>query len=170
MIPVIAIGVGLILAWFIRREQPPRALFSGVGPYFWLITPCVALFTWMVLVGWDDNTPGVKAGIAGFVAFMWVLVLAIASPTRFRWAPRVVTGFVASAYIWYLGVEGWHAIQTRSLEGTRSGTSVVQALAGFIFFGLPSLWFTFAGRSRATLLEDTSGEGGAATRHAGSDV
>ena len=165
----IAVIIGTGLAWLLRRQQPPRALLAGVGPYFWIITPVVALFTWMVLVGWHDNTLGQKVGIAGFVAFMWVLVLAMASPTRFRWAPRVVTGTVALAYIAYVGFEARQALKGAPLTGPRSQPSLVNALLGFLVCGVPAAVYTIRGRSGEPLLDGAQDAGTAATVTAGSD-
>ena len=142
MWPFLAVSAGLLLLWLVRRQQPPRALFIGTGPYFWLIAPFIALFSWMVLVGWSDNTPGQKAGIAGFVAFMWVLLLALASPTRFRWAPRLVTGTVALAYLAYAVDEALRTFRGEPIARGPSAASLPNALLGLLVYGVPAALYT----------------------------
>ncbi len=173
MIPLLAALVGLGLAWLTRRQQPPRALLSGAGPYFWVLAPVIALFTWMMLAGWDENTAGQKVGIGGFIALMWVLVLAVASPARCRWAPRVVTASVALTYAWYFLSEVVRALDGGPLLGSRSEPTLLNALLGLLCFGVPAGAYALRGR-RGHSLWDGSGQDtpsdDPASGHAGPDA
>ncbi len=63
-----------------------------------------------------------------------------------RWAFRVLTGLVFLAYSVYLIYEFFFSKSSFRLIGSRGEDSPRNALLGFIFIGLPCLWYTLFGR------------------------
>ena len=126
------------MAFFSRRYRP---LFSETPVYFWVLCPFVLVFAILMAVGRPEDTPTQRAGSMVVALLAVLFLLGLASPRRFRWAARTVTGAVFLIYLAFVCVETWRAVQLRSL----AGTSLVLALIGMLVWGIPALVFALSG-------------------------
>lgn len=126
------------MAFFSHRF---RRLFSETPVYFWALCPFVLVFAILMAIGRPEDTPTQRAGSMVVALLAVLLLLGLASPLRFRWAARMVTGAVFLIYLAFVCLEAWRAIQLRSV----AGTSLVLALVGMLVWGIPALVFALSG-------------------------
>src|SRR5262245_8009682 len=87
--------------------------------------------------------------IHGISAMLVLATLGLADVRRFRWSLKFVAAGVLIAYTIYVGSEAWLWWNGKPLGflSSRSQSNLVNAIGGFIAFGLPSIVFLLTGRS-----------------------
>lgn len=118
--------------------------------FFWVLAPL--MLGTAVLFEFYLPEPPTWQGRLLLHAMSAVLVMAtlgLADVRRFRWALKFVAGGVLVAYSLYVGSEAWLWWNGKPLGllSSKSESNLVNAIGGFIAFGLPSIVFLLKGRS-----------------------
>jgi len=121
--------------------RSPALLESMSAPMRWLLV-CVivpsAIGLLLLIPRW---TIGATVVMCVFETAMVLLVLGLCAPVRFRWALRGVGFMIFLLFAMYL-IDQIMSPRAPAQAGGGSTTSVWNALAGLIVFGIPSLWYT----------------------------
>lgn len=107
----------------------------------WVLVGFLLLFTWMMLFGWETATHTQRVGDAVFSAFMLVLALGVAAPTRFVWALRVTAAAVFVAYAIYFIAEVVRLLDGGHQRFALNTPSATTAGIGLLVYGIPALVF-----------------------------
>jgi hypothetical protein len=106
-----------------------------------IIVAFILLFVWMMLGGWESDTPKVRFFSALFAAFMLVLAVGVAAPSRFLIALRVVAATVAVAYLLYFVTQVAALLRGEEQRFQTGRPSAVMAGIGLIVYGVPAIIF-----------------------------
>jgi hypothetical protein len=106
-----------------------------------IIVAFILLFVWMTLAGWQNDTPRAHLFSALFAAFMLVLALGVAAPSRFLIALRIVAGTVAVAYLLYFVTQVAALLRGEEQHFQTGRPSAVMAGIGLIVYGIPAVIF-----------------------------
>jgi hypothetical protein len=116
--------------------------------YFWVLAPIMpATATVLPLV---VGPPSWQGQLVTYV-FSGALVLAtiaLAAPTRFRWAVKGVAAVVLLAYVWYAGSEvvaRWEG-KASGFGSGRGRANLCNAVRGLLVFGVPAAYVLLRGR------------------------
>jgi hypothetical protein len=107
----------------------------------WTIVAFILLFVWMTLAGWETDSPQSRLFAGLFSAFMLVLALGVAAPSRFLIALRIVAGTVAIAYLLYFLFELTALLRGEEQHFQRGRPSALMAGLGLLIFGVPAIIF-----------------------------
>lgn len=107
----------------------------------WTIVAFILLFVWMTLAGWETDSPRTRLYAGLFSAFMLVLALGVAAPSRFLIALRVVAGTVAVAYVLYFVFELAALLRGEEQHFQRGRPSALMAGLGLLVYGVPAIIF-----------------------------
>lgn len=130
-------------------------------PSRFILAAVLVLLAWMVLSGWETDTPKARVFSAVFAAFMLILALGLAAPSRFGIAFRIVAGVVAVAYTWYFVSEVLALLRGANQPLRMGQPSALMAGIGLLIFGVPALVFALSGVNTgwvARLLRRARGE------------
>jgi hypothetical protein len=122
-----------------NSEVPRRGIL-------WFATIAMALFTGFMCLffsqaGWTRFSVGFEV-ISGAVAI--ALLLTLINKDRYWWAMRVITFIIFALYFWYVIDECY--IKQKPLQlGGLGDASPLNAVRGFLFFGVPCLLYTLWG-------------------------
>ncbi len=105
----------------------------------WTIVAFLAGFTWMVLAGWETDTPTQHLWDVGFAAFMFLLAIGLIAPTHSRWALRAVAGIVGAGYLVYFASETINLLRGERQVLRLSQPSATTAGLGFLIYGIPAV-------------------------------
>jgi hypothetical protein len=118
--------------------------------FFWVLAP-VMLGTAVLFEFYLPKAPTWQGELLvhGISAILLLATLGLADVRRFQWALKFVAGGVLIAYSIYLGSEAWLWWNGQPLGflSSRSQSNLMNAIGGFIAFGVPSIVFLLKGRS-----------------------
>jgi hypothetical protein len=121
-------------------------VFGGSRFLFWTLTPVVAIAAGGALLTIGDPLSADGAIRLLFATCLILFLLALASPRRFWWASRGVTGLVFVACLCFLIDQCIESQRAVPPPGRRGEDMLQNAIHSFVVFGLPSLWFTIRRR------------------------
>ena len=124
-----------------------KTLFGGSKFIRWTLSPLLLLFA--ILMPFLIEKWTLIAGIlmAGMELACVALLMGFWLPSNIgHWAFRVLAGVVFLAYAGYLICEFFFSDAPFKLAENRGETSPLNAMLGFIFIGLPCLWYSLVGR------------------------
>jgi hypothetical protein len=107
----------------------------------WIVVVFILLFVWMTLAGWQSDTPRARFFSALFAAFMLVLALGVAAPSRFLIALRIIAGIVAVAYLLYFVTQVAALLSGDEQHFQIGRPSAVMAGIGLFVYGVPAIIF-----------------------------
>jgi len=115
--------------------------------FFWVMLPVLVLIAGLPFYtahAWNFRN---IAGAVILGVFCSMLALMIYDTEKFNWAARGMAAMLFLICAGYLGGETYKGIQAKTFypDGTRSSTSVPNAIKAFAVFGLPSLLYTIFG-------------------------
>ena len=111
----------------------------------WTVIGFILLFTWMLLSGWETESPRGKLGVAVLVAVTLTLAVGLAKPGRFLIALRMVTGTVAIGCLYY-AISEIIDLLTHGPQPVAVGQpSAVMSMLAVIVWGIPCAVFAIAG-------------------------
>lgn len=136
-----------------RKKEPHRKR----GFFFWALSPWLVLF--IVVMGFviDKSDPGPLALLIAIELLAILMLLGLWDGYRFWWAWRGVGALVFLGYLAYVVsmlIEEWGAFKVPKHRGE---SAFVNALVGFVVFGLPGLWYAVF--ARLTLREEEKQKG-----------
>lgn len=113
----------------------------------WFASGGMLLFTWFMYLFFDQR--GWETRDVIFIAISGAmtsgLVLTLINAQRYWWGMRIVTFIIFACYLSYLLYEFWWSGRELELTARRSSATPFNAILGFLFFGVPSLLYTFWG-------------------------
>jgi hypothetical protein len=107
----------------------------------WTLVAFILLFVWMTLAGWETDSPRARLIAGLFSAFMLVLALGVAAPSRFLIAIRIVAGTVAIVYLLYFLVELSALLRGEQQHFQKGRPSALMAGLGLLIYGVPAIIF-----------------------------
>ena len=115
----------------------------------WLLTPPMVLFTiFLWFVAAQEKLTGNQILIySGITIITFGLLVYTISPKRGWWGPRLVTFSIFVAYLSYLISEFVYTDHPFDPTVHHGAQSPFNALLGFFIFGIPSLLYTFSGKT-----------------------
>lgn len=124
-----------------------RTLFASSQFVRISLTPFLLLFAVLLPLAIPKWTPTGVAIVVALESMCIALLLGFWLPPRHRhWAFRGVAGLVFLSYTGYLIYEFFFTNGPLQLPRNRAEASPYNALLGFVFIGLPCLWYTIFGR------------------------
>jgi hypothetical protein len=124
-----------------------QTLFGGSRFIRWSLSPFVLLFAVLMPLAIEQWTPARVALMAVMECMCLALLAGFWFPARFGvWAFRGLAGAVFLSYTGYLIYEFCFSTTPFRLFQSRGEASPRNALLGFVFVGLPSLWYALLGR------------------------
>jgi len=106
-----------------------------------IIVAFILLFIWMTLAGWESDSPQTRLLSGLFSAFMLVLALGVAAPSRFLIALRTVAGTVAVVYLVYFVTQLAALLRGEEQHFQRGRPSALMAGIGLLVYGVPAIIF-----------------------------
>ena len=107
----------------------------------WIIVAFILLFVWMMLAGWETDSPQTRLVSGLFSAFLLVLALGVAAPGRFMIALRIVAGTVAVVYLLYFVAQLAALLRGEEQHFQRGRPSALMAGIGLLVYGVPAIIF-----------------------------
>ena len=127
-----------------------KGLFGGSRFIFWCLGPLCLLCGVGCIIGalFAFASKDLKAAITLTLlgALGVCIFLALLNIKKFLWAARVVTGIVALCYVLYFAETYFIEKQSLTPSARKSAATPWNAIMGFLFIGVPCLWFTIRGR------------------------
>mgnify|MGYP001419267268 CR=1 FL=1 len=110
-----------------------------------VVAVVIAILIYMTLAGWAEDSRRVRFFSISFSAFMLLLAVGVAFPSRGMWPLRAVAGIVAITYSWYAYTE-WRLVAHGEVQVFDIGRpSAAMALLGLFVIGFPSAVFALSG-------------------------
>ena len=123
--------------------------------YFWVLAPAT-LATAIGLPFWTDPpTLGGRVLMWAISGALFCATVGLANPRRFSRALKPVAAVILLGYCSYAVAEfsGWRNGKPFGIGGSRSDTSLYNALCGLIVYGVPSILFLLSGRSGSSAVD-----------------
>ena len=111
----------------------------------YILAAVLALFTWMVLAGWDMDSNTSRAMDVAVATFMVLLGFGVLAPRRMSGALRIVAGMIALTYLAYFGFEVRGLLSGEHQVLKIGAPSALMAGVGLLVFGVPALIFALGG-------------------------
>lgn len=109
---------------------------------YWVLAPFLVITAVVLPLCIDSWTTQAIFTMVGLELFIIGLLIGLWDIERFEWALRIVAATIFLAYVAYLADEIMHG---RIWAGRRSAHSVLGALAGLLFWGVPALMYLIRG-------------------------
>ena len=126
-----------------------RFTVFGSRLFFWMLAPWiiagVLFFPYLAYQAFlAKETMGVIIAASLSLCYVSFLLMAL-SPGRFGWLSVFISGSIAAAYVWYFCDTYFVHHQPVKFSLNFAEPTPVNALLGFLVWGLPSLLFTIRG-------------------------
>jgi len=125
----------------------------------WLLTPPTVLFTiflWFTAAQ-EELTGKQIIAYSGITIITFGLLIYTVSPKKGWWGPRLITLAIFVSYLAYLISEFVYTDHAFDPTVPHSTESPFNALLGFFIFGIPSLLYTFSGKTEKFQHQTESG-------------
>ena len=109
---------------------------------YWILAPFLVITAIALPLLIDNWTIGRAIIMIGLELFMIGLLIGLWDIWRFEWALRSVAGLIFLAYVAYVASMLMQGVWA---SGARSKSSIVNAIAGLLFWGAPALGFAIKG-------------------------